>query len=686
MQSCIRASLLIAIGCIAVAGCQPSLTPRAMEAWAENLPGGHHANSAGPVEPAAPHPDEAPPPPPGAPLLPFSTVNSPELPKRLISLVECVALALENGRTGEFFDPAGSVSRTSVRGLAQQANAAAASDSIRVFAYDPAILGTTVAQAEARFDPFSESNVFWDRIDQPTRFLTPETPFEQLTTRDKADSVLFDTGLYKPLETGGIAGIRWRNDYENNFLPPGSGILNPAYRTALEFTFEQPLLQGAGVFINQVRDTLPEGLRRTLPDVGRPPGILLTRIGVTQSQLEFERQVQNLIFRVEEAYWQLYCAYWDLYASENALKQAEQELTIARKRYENKFIADDELAMVEEQYHFFRNQRLQALGNGQPGHPGVLEAERQLRYVVGLPPEDGSRLVPADPLTLVVYQPDPVASVADAEMHRPELRQVEEEIQAAHLAIARAQDRLKPDLRFVSRYDINGLAGNFGGTFHDIADQPHQEWELGMRLQFPLGFRAGNAEMTRAKLLLAQRLAFLNDQKQKLIFSLQRSYRDLAQFRDQYEIRKSLRLAAGKQYEVRLQQYKAGGPDPKKFQGSFIDLLLRAQRNWVDALREEHIALCNYRIAIADFERQKGTICAYANVIIQDGTAPMCVATNASSYLRQRKEPDLRKDVELPEEAPSLATYAAAPAVEEARAASDAPAATLGTPDSVAGE
>jgi outer membrane protein TolC len=623
------------------------------------------------VEPAGPMdllPPDVPAPPP-TPVCHLTTVASPELPKRPITLVECIALALENGRTGEFFDPAGGGNKTSVKGLGPQLNPSAASDSMRVFAYDPAILATDIEQSLARFDVYSETNLFWNRIDQATRFLEPETPFEQLTTRNKADLVTFDTGLYRRLPDGGFAGLRLRSDYENDYLTPNSQIINPVYRSAVELVFEQPLLQGAGVLINQLRDTHPDTIRRQpFPDGGKPPGIMLVRIGERQSQLEFERQVQTLLYRVEEAYWLLYCAYWDLYASDNGLKQAHEAWQIAKNRYDAGGLAIEDLAMIEEQYHFFRGLRLQALGSGQPGRPGVLEAERQLRYVLGLPPEDGTRLTPADALSFLEYDPDPDASLAEASRMRPELRQVDEEIHAAQLAIIKAEDRLKPDLRFVSRYDVNGLDGSLGGAITNLVDQPHHEWELGLRMQVPLGFRAGHAETTRAKLQLAQRMAFLQDQKQKLLFSLQRSYRDLVQYRDLYSIRQSQRLAAAQQLQARHQKFAAGG-DPK-LPGSFIDLLLRAQRNWADAVREEYVALCNYRIAIADFERQKGTICAHDGVIIREGTTPTCAIAGASAYLRKHgptaaPEPIIpvsqsTKPLDLPPAPPKLPTQGSA--------------------------
>ena len=53
-----------------------------------------------------------------------------------------------------------------------------------------------------------------------------------------------------------------------------------------------------------------------------------------------------------------------------------------------------QFAQTRQQYESFRAQRLTALGQ-------VLENERQLRSLTGLPVEDGHRLVPIDSPTLV---------------------------------------------------------------------------------------------------------------------------------------------------------------------------------------------------------------------------------------------------------------------------------------------
>lgn len=85
-------------------------------------------------------------------LGPISTVADPERPPRYFALAECIVLALENGRTGAFFDRLGSERRSSVVGLNRLTAPSTATDNVRVFAYDPALAGADVAQAESRFD------------------------------------------------------------------------------------------------------------------------------------------------------------------------------------------------------------------------------------------------------------------------------------------------------------------------------------------------------------------------------------------------------------------------------------------------------------------------------------------------------------------------------------------------------
>lgn len=539
------------------------------------------------------------PPPSALALSGVRTVLDPDAPPRPISLAECIALALENGRVN--------------------------GENIRVLAYDPAISGTEIEQALSRFDARWQTSTTWGATDRPSGITALNTA--AALQQQNVQTASFDSQLQKPLPTGGLAGITFRSDYQYTNLPSD---LNPIYNPTLAFTFEQPLLQGYGVEINQLRFTHPAAVG------GRTTqGILLARVAFDQSRAEFERRVQDLVFAVEEAYWNLYCSYWVLYSREEGMRQAYREWLFGYYQFREKRFTVQRLDQIEEQYQLFRAERLAALGNG-IGQPGVLEAERQLRLAIGLPPEDGCRLVPSDTPTVAPYRPDWKVAVEQAVMLRPELVRARQEVKSAQLALIREQNDLLPDLRFISSYDLTGIGSRLDGrgvdnALRSLASNHFNNWSLGLRMDVPLGFRDANAAVRRAQLQLAQRFASLRNQEDQVVFELQRTYRQLIQSIEQVRIQRARRAAAARQVAARVEELRAG---PRE---ADVTALLLAQRALADALRDEQSAICEYNIALAQFERQKGTILTHDNVEIAEGPVPVCVQQRASENIRQRQ-------------------------------------------------
>jgi outer membrane protein TolC len=558
-----------------------------------------------------------------------TTAVNPEGKRRSISLAECFALALENGRTGEFFDRSGT-GRSTVSGAitAARGNPSGNTDSIRVFSYDPAISAAEIEVALSKFDARWQTAMVWNRVDEP-RGLQSALVGQNVLAREQAQ---FVTQLLKPLPTGGLAGITFSTDYDYSNLNPRFGIPNPSYTPNIQFVFEQPLLQNFGVFINQILERHPGGIRNQIPIGGRVPGILLTRIGADQVQLEYENRIHNLLFVVEQAYWELYCAYWDLYSREMAMRQAHQAWQIAKIRYDTGKIPGQQFAQIAQQYQLFRGQRLQSLGRGTV-RTGVLEAERHLRYLIGLPLEDGNRLIPADGPSVAPFVPDWSLALQEALRRRPELIQVRLDIQANQLIVLREKNFRLPDLRFFSEYTINALGDHLdgkdsGSALRNLAENEFNNWELGLRMEIPIGFREANTVVRQEQLRLAQRMAFLRDNEEKVAFTLGRAYRDIFETYENIRIQRERRLETATQLELEYREFASGRGQ--------IDILLEAQRNWADAIRDEHFAICDYNIALVDFERQKGTILERSNVSIMEGPIPPCAEARASAHIRER--------------------------------------------------
>lgn len=556
------------------------------------------------------------------------TVDDPDRPIKYVSLAECMAIALEQGNIGSTSALFPGIANDNL--VASNGNAVVGSDSIRVLSLDPAIFGANIESSLARFDARWISSMSWQKTDVAVSNI--------LGNFQNGDQASASTGIYKPLPTGGVTGITFNTDYTLLSTAPAAGLTNPAYRPRLQAIFEQPLLQNFGVEINQITTNLPVS---TLVPSFRPAGgtrtegILITRLRFDQSRSEFERQLNFMLINVEYAYWNLYGAYYTLYSREQGLRQALVSWQVNRTRFEVGQIAGQDLEQTRAQYELFRAQRITALGK-------VLDNERQLRGLLGMPIEDGFRLVPSDAPTLARYKPDWHQAEIETMALRPELTLARQELKFRQLDLIAQKNLLKPDLRMFASYDINGLgtrldgpagaAGqNNGNALASFADNIFNSWTLGLRLDIPLGQREAHAFVRQARLNLSRSYWQLRDQEDKASRFLAFQYRNIEQYYAEIEAQRASREANARQLALRFQVFQAGA------KGGTIDVLLEAQRNFADSLANEYTAIVNYNNALAGFHFAKGTILPYNSVQIAEGPLPQCVQVRAVENIRQRE-------------------------------------------------
>lgn len=551
-------------------------------------------------------------------------IHDPERKLRFVTMSECIQSALEKGTTGvqsPFFpgaitDLLGSFSGTTFIG----------SDSIRVLALQPAIVANNIEASVAKFDAHWISNLNWTTSDIPVgTALQTFQAFANRVPNIQQDNATLSSTLVKPLPTGGVAGITFQTQYNLSNL---AQRVNPAYQTNLNFTFEQPLLQGFGVEINQLRASHPGSILNPFSSSARVEGILITRIRFDQQRAEFERNINFLLLNVELAYWNLYGSYWTLYSREKALQQAYEAWKINKLKYEAGRVAIQDFAQSRQQYESFRAQRIQALDD-------VLEKDRQLRGLMGLPVEDGTRLVPIDQPNLAPYQPDWHTAVNEALALRPELNLARADLKFRQLDLINQKNQLLPDLRFTSNYGANGLGTRLDGgpnngnnAFASLASWQFINWGFGLQANIPIGFRDAHAAVRSAQLSLAQSYAVLQDQENKATRYLTNQYRKLSSSYEQIRAQRAQREAATVQLEARFKGFLAGRET--------LDILLEAQRVWADSLKAEFDNIVAYNGALANFEFAKGTLLKYNNVAILEGPLPTCVQNKAEDYEREQ--------------------------------------------------
>ena len=562
------------------------------------------------------------------------TVVDPDRKPRYLSLAEAIAVGLEQGNVGS--QNSGNAGIAFDNLVTFQGRVIGGSDNIRVLQLDPAVAGTNIENALARFDAVWTSSMNWQNTDRPigTALDSFQASGSGLSAIRQSDAN-FSTGILKPLASGGVAGITFKTDYQYTNLP---ARVNPFYRPTFQLQFEQPLLRDFGTEINQLRASGPNSQISpgVLNATFAQDGILITRLRYDQSRAELERVVGYLLLNVETAYWNLYGSYWNLYAREQALRQGYEAWRISKARLDAGLITLADLAQTRGQFELFRGQRLTALDQ-------VLENERQLRNLMGLSAEDGTRIIPIDAPTLARFEPDWETAYEEAIDLRPELHLARRQVKVTQLELINQRNNLMPDLRFTSTYDANSIGNDLDGpdgnnALRNLAANNFNNWSMGLRLNVPIGFRVANANVRIAKLELARSYEILHDQELRVGRGLSQSYRRMFTSYEEIKVQRAQREAFSEQLRIRFQEFLAGkssGGDRKR---DTVDILLEAQRFWADALANEYSSIVKYNNAIANFEYSKGTLLKHNNVAISEGALPGVAQVRAVEHQRERSK------------------------------------------------
>lgn len=483
---------------------------------------------------------------------------------------------------------------------------------IAVLRYLPAEAGTLLDSQLARFDATVGMGGTWGRTDQDSNTRNvPPIRFD-LFGRDAGGFGIQSTSggatedgftpalganlleVLKRNATGGLTGIGFAVDYTRQRPDLGVSRFEPRWFSEINLTWQQPLLQGAGVEFN------------------RSP-LLIARAGMEQSIHDFDTQVRVLLRDIEQLYWTLYFRYQELYSREVGMKLALRLWQVEKSRRDAGAGAKPDVAQAREQFENFRDARLQALDR-------VLVTELALRELLGLPPEDGRRLLPADQPATAEIQPTWELAVREAMSQRPELNASRFAMRAAELELFRQRNGLLPDFTVFATYDVTGQDNQFDQSIDRLTDNKFSDWRLGFRYTRPMGERAAHAATRRARLTLGRQRAALREREHSILHELARAYRNLATRYETIVVRRARRQAAAEFLGTQQAAFREGKTS--------VIVLQSAQIRFADALSDEALAIAQYNQALVDWEFAKGTILRNNNVtlaeerVVQGKTAP----------------------------------------------------------------
>jgi len=514
--------------------------------------------------------------------------------------------------------------------------------------HDPSIQETDprfgVDAALSAFDASLESSFFFENNDRALNNVF----FGGGTRLLKQDLHSYRTAISKRSATGGDFTVRKIIDYDLN-NSPGNDDPNRPWTVQLESEFRQPLMQGAGADFNRIAG--PGGAP------GSMNGVLIARINTDISLTEFESSVRNMVNDVENAYWELQFAYRDLEA-----KLAARDRALATWRKINSWFVTnrrggeiEKEAQAREQYFRLEEDVQNALSgraadrfrtNTFRGAGGVHQSERRLRLLIGVPMNDGRLIRPVDEplMAKVVFDWDDI--LVESLTRRAEIRRQKWQIKSSELALAATRNFLLPRVDAVGRYRWRGLGSHlsnaerqtdrFENAVQNLTTGDFQEWQLGLEVSMPIGFRKAHAAVRNAELKVARDHAILAQQERDVVHDLTAAYAELERAYVTSQTSYNRRTAAHDQLHALDNKYEDADENERT---RLLDLLLDAQRRAADADSSYHRALLEYTLSVKNIHLQKGSLLDYNEVYLAEGPWPCPAYDDAARREQSQARP-----------------------------------------------
>lgn len=179
----------------------------------------------------------------------------------------------------------------------------------------------------------------------------------------------------------------------------------------------------------------------------------------------------------------------------------------------------------------------------------------------------------------------------------------------------------------------DGGTGPFNNAVSDLFDGNFQEWQTGVELTFPIGFRRAYAAVRHAELQVARERELLYEQEHSVVYDLSNAISEVERAYTLVETNESRRAAAAEQVaaiRTAIELDKAS-----------LDSLLDAQRRQSDADSAYFRSLVEYQLAVKNVQLEKGTLLDYNQIGLNEGDWPEKAYADAEDREAHRHRPIL---------------------------------------------
>lgn len=494
--------------------------------------------------------------------------------------------------------------------------------------YDPGIRdsgvlfgGRGVEAALSAFDPTFSTNMVWgtnQTIQNNVLLSGGLTRGSQLNL----DTGAFSTGITKNFAYGAQVSVAHNVNYQ--YLNSPIQLFPSVYTGNVQLQYTQPLLAGAGTEYTRIAGPATASFNGI---TGVNQGVIISRINTDIAVADFEVQVRNTLRDVEETYWDLYLAYRTYDTNVAARNSFLRSWRFAQaNKGAGKFSELDEL-QSRQAYFQGRASTEDALQN-------VYNLETQLRRLCGLPSADGRIIRPSTDPSVGEFIPDWNMCLAEALTRREELRRQKWNVKSLELQLRAAESLVRPQLNFVSSYNINGFGNNLfdikgvntpgpngvnlQSFYQTLSAEQQTGFTAGFQFSMPIGFRQAISQVRNYELRVAKAKDALAQQELEVCHELTTTFQNMAWRYQTAQSNFNRWQIAAAQVPGRENRYQTGVPSIDT--SVLLQQWLQTRTDSATAEVAFYTSVIEYQKTITDLNFRKGTLLEMNNVHLAEGT------------------------------------------------------------------
>lgn len=442
----------------------------------------------------------------------------------------------------------------------------------------PVISEQQLIAAEAAFDWTFFASASLNTIDSPSRVpVVNGVPVGSAINKSVGSG--FETGVRKPLSSGGLLTVRSGLDIDNNQSPDIDLFPDPGSTATLDLTLEQPLLRNFGSDVNLAEIRLARNLER-------------------DSIEQLRSQLISLTAEVEQAYWDLYLAYAQLLIQERLLQRGIETRDVLEGRLEfdvKPAEYSDAVATVESR----RGDVIRAENTVRQRSDALKALVNDSELTVG----NELVLVPLDRPVDEAVEFNFLDAVTSALRQRPEIRRAVLNIDDASIRQTVADNATLPLLDLTLRATYRGLDENADDAFSELGAADFVDYLVALTFEQAIGVRAAEAQSRQRRLERLQAVIGYRSQVQQVVLQVKTALRNLFTNYKLIAQTRTTRLAAAENLRTLLVEEE----NTRALTPAFLDLKLRRQESLAVAEFQELQALVDYSVALADLYAAMGS-------------------------------------------------------------------------------